>query len=436
MSRRRTADDEGATSQPTGGRRSGRERASGTGRSGPFETAPRAERALLVGLSGNGRGEARRGAGIAGPVSPPAGEGLGELAQLAEAAGSEVVGRLFQRPAGRRPGTFLSKGKLEELGQLADAQEADLIIFDENLSPVQTRNLQESLQRKVLDRTELILDIFATRARTREAQLQVELAQLQYLLPRLTRMWVHLSRLGGGIGTRGPGETQLEVDRRRVRQRISALKRRLVAVERERAVQQRRRREMFRVSLIGYTNAGKSTLFNALTHATVPTEDKLFATLDTTTRRLVLESGEVLLLSDTVGFIRKLPHHLVASFRATLREVREADLLAHVVDASHPCLREQMAAVGEVLDELLDGHAVRQIVVLNKADLLSETERLALATEIPCAVMLAATDPGDVARFRDHLAQASRGEGWSARRGGRCPRAADAVAPLPGGGRA
>jgi GTP-binding protein HflX len=411
--RQRRADEIGGHAAP----KRGAGRPERRGPAGPVETAARPERALLVGLSESGRPPASRDPGPGGAVPSANGDGLAELAQLAAAAGSEVVGHLRQRPASRQPGTYLSKGKLEELGRLVAEEEIDLILFDEDLSPVQTRNLQETLERKVLDRTELILDIFATRARTREAQLQVELAQLQYLLPRLTRMWVHLSRLGGGIGTRGPGETQLEVDRRRVRQRISMLKRRLVAVERERAVQQRRRQAMFRVTLVGYTNAGKSTLFNALTHAAVRTEDRLFATLDTTTRRLVLESGEVLLLSDTVGFIRKLPHHLVASFRATLREVREADLLVHVVDASQPLLREQMAAVGEVLDELLEGRAVRQVIALNKADLLSETARLGLGAEIPGAVLLAATDPEDAARFREHLAAVCRSEGWGGRRG-------------------
>jgi GTP-binding protein HflX len=251
----------------------------------------------------------------------------------------------------------------------------------------------------------LILDIFARRARTREAMLQVELAQLEYILPRLTRMWEHFGRLGGGIGTRGPGETQLEVDRRRVRHRITMLKEKLEGVERERETQRKRRTPFFRAALVGYTNAGKSTWFNALTRAGVLAEDKLFATLDTTTRQIVLPGNQQMLLSDTVGFIRKLPHHLVASFRATLLEVREADLIIHVVDASHPAHEEQMRTVEEVLGEILPGEVAR-LVILNKADLFKdEVTGYALKLRHPDAEILSAVVDADVERFRERLAR-------------------------------
>jgi GTP-binding protein HflX len=371
------------------------------------ENSPR-ESAILVGLVG--RNPSGPAAGQASTLLDPAADdpqtSLRELALLAETAGSKIAAEVHQRRTSIHPATFLSKGKIAEVASHLAEAGADLIIFDEDLSPAQARNLEQLFERKVIDRTELILDIFARRARTREAQVQVELAQLQYLLPRLTRMWVHLSRLGGGIGTRGPGETQLEVDRRRVRQRIDTLSRRLRAVERERETQRRRRRRMFRISLVGDTNAGKSTLFNALTRAGVVEEDQLFATLETTTRRLALNGGEILLLSDTVGFIRKLPHHLVASFRATLGEVRESDLLVHVVDASHPAFRRQIVAVDEVIEELLDGRPVARYMVLNKADLLTEEDRIALRAEFPDARLLAATDRAQALGVKDAFARA------------------------------
>jgi GTPase len=373
-----------------------------------YSTQPRAERAILVGVSPKAtrpRGDA--GSGRTGDGGPPEGASLQELGQLAQTAGCEVAGHVRQARASIHPATFVSKGKLAELKDAVAAHEANLVVFDAELSPAQMRNLEQSLECKVVDRTELILDIFATRAQTREAQVQVELAQLQYLLPRLTRLWGHLERQEGGIGTRGPGEKQLEVDRRLVRERISMLQRRLEEIEDERRTRTRRRQRMFRAALIGYTNAGKSTLFNAVTRAGVLEEDRLFATLDTTTRRLGYEAGRALLLSDTVGFIRKLPHHLVASFRATLGEVREADLLVHVIDAAHPSMRQQMAAVDEVTEELLEGRATPRLLVLNKADLLTEEQVLGLRAEFPTALLLSARDREQARRLRSAIATAA-----------------------------
>ncbi|MBD3162280.1 MAG: GTPase HflX [Candidatus Eisenbacteria bacterium] len=353
----------------------------------PQSTEPKPERVVLVGLDSD--------------ASPE--ESLDELALLVRTAGGEVVGRIIQRRASIDPATFLSRGKRDQAREELMLREAQTLVFDEDLSPAQARNLEKSLKTRVIDRSELILDIFAKRARTREAMLQVELAQLEYMLPRLTKLWEHFGRLGGGIGTRGPGETQLEVDRRRVRQRISMLKRKLVGIDREREVQQKGRRGYFRAALVGYTNAGKSTLFNALTRAEVPAEDKLFATLDTTTRQVALPGGRRMLLSDTVGFIRKLPHHLVASFRATLMEVREADLIVHIVDASHPRYEEQMRTVDEVLTGLLD-RAIPRLIVLNKQDQVAdETLAHAMRARHPDAVLLSALDPEDVARLAERL---------------------------------
>jgi len=291
---------------------------------------------------------------------------LDEIRGLARTAGLVVVGTLLQRRQQVDIATYIGSGKVDELKGLAEAHEADLVVFDNDLGPAQTRNLEKALGVKVIDRTEVILDIFATRASTHEAHLQVELAQLQYALPRLKRMWTHLSRYKGGIGVRGPGEKQLEEDRRLVGQRIQDLKAKLAKV------QARKEREVAgrldaTVSLVGYTNAGKSTLMNALTDAGVLVEDKLFATLDTRTRRWQFRGGGHVLLSDTVGFIRDLPHSLVASFKATLEEARQADLLLHVVDASSPEAPQQIAAVDSVLAELgLADHPT--ILVLNKAD--------------------------------------------------------------------
>ncbi|MGD9649002.1 MAG: GTPase HflX, partial [Pirellulales bacterium] len=284
-------------------------------------------------------GIAREGAILVGVVLPDrraSDDPLEELGGLATTAGARVLGQLVQRREVPDKTTYLGKGKVDELKQHVEALDADVVLFDNDLSPAQTRNLERGLGVKVLDRTELILDIFAGRARTHEARLAVELAQLQYALPRLKRMWTHLSRLKMGIGMRGPGEKQLEVDRRLVEKRIHDLKDELNEIQRRRQRQVEARYDRMTVSLVGYTNAGKSTLMNAMTGAGVLAEDKLFATLDTRTRRWMLPGWGPVLLSDTVGFIRDLPHHLIASFKATLEEARQANLLLHVADASNP----------------------------------------------------------------------------------------------------
>ncbi|GIV54428.1 MAG: GTPase HflX [Candidatus Kapaibacterium sp.] len=317
-------------------------------------------------------------------------EYLDELEQLCATAGAEIVLRIVQERDRFDPATLLGKGKLAELLQFVRDYAVQFVIFDEGLSPVQVRNLQTALGVKVLDRSMIILDIFAKHARTLEAKTQVELAQLQYLYPRLTRLWTHLSRQYGGIGTRGPGETQIETDRRLIKERIAHLKQRLFDIERQRAVQRSERKDSFRFALVGYTNAGKSTLFNQLTNATVRAEDKLFATLDTTVRRCQLPSGRKVLLSDTVGFIRKLPAHLVASFKSTLAEAVESDVLLHVADATHPALDHQIETVTETLATL----GIEQkphLLLLNKVDALSDRDaRHQLAYRYPNALLISA----------------------------------------------
>ena len=320
-------------------------------------TTEKRERATLVGLHSlhNTRWEVE--------------DHLGELKQLAETAGAEVVYQEIVKREKPTAAYFIGKGKVEEIKMVCESEEADLVIFDDDLSPAQQRNLELIIEQKIIDRTELIMDIFAQRAKTKEAKLQVELAQLQYLLPRLTRRWTHLSKQLGGIGTRGPGETQLEVDRRRVREKIYRLNVEIKEVRQHRKTQRKgRKREDFHTAvIIGYTNAGKSTLFNSLTGASVAVEDKLFATLDPATKKIVLPNNQKVLISDTVGFIRKLPHHLVESFMATLEEVIEADLLVHILDISHPQAEEQSDAVYAVLEEL---HSKDKPIVtaLNKID--------------------------------------------------------------------
>ncbi|MGE0542732.1 MAG: GTPase HflX [Dehalococcoidia bacterium] len=323
------------------------------------ETRPAAERAYLVAV------EPKRAAGWTTQSS------LDELAQLAETAKAQVVGRTLQKLDRPSPASYIGKGKLEEIVALRQELPYDVVIFDDELSPSQQRNLEDALATKVIDRTALILDIFAGRAHTREGQLQVELAQHEYLLPRLAGQWSHLERLGGGIGTRGPGESQLETDRRLIRRRIARLRDQIEEVRRHRQLYRRRRAKqgVSVVALVGYTNAGKSTLMNTLSGAGVLAEDRLFATLDPITRRVEMPSGDYFLLTDTVGFIQKLPTQLVAAFRATLEELSDADLLLHVVDITHPNAAEQAQTVEETLAELDVANKPR-LTLLNKIDLL------------------------------------------------------------------
>jgi GTP-binding protein HflX len=356
------------------------------------------ERALLIGLEqqGTSKWDVR--------------DSLDELRELASSAGAEVVNTVTQRLQKPTAPYYIGKGKAEQIKESFQDQRVTSVIFDNELSPAQGRNLENLFSRKVIDRTQLILDIFAQRARSREGRLQIELAQLQYLLPRLTRMWTHLSRQTGGIGTRGPGETQLEVDRRRVQERIAKIERELAAVRRTRAVQRegRRRNQWPVVAVVGYTNAGKSTLLNLLTGADVVAADKLFATLDPTTRSLTLPNKQRVLLTDTVGFLRKLPHTLIESFKATLEEVSEADLLMHVVDLSHPRVDEQIEAVNTVTKEL-GAYGKDTLMVFNKID----------ALDLPSPGSGAAGNRGLVdgylQRFRGSVAISARtGEGVAA----------------------
>lgn len=364
----------------------------------PAAERSRRERAILVGLERKaGAGSARDGA------SGSSEESLQELATLAQSAGAEVLGLLLQSRAAPEAATLIGSGKVQELARWVEAEQADLVIFDQDLTPTQQRNLEQKLGCKVIDRTQLILDIFARRARTREGQLQVELAQLNYLLPRLTGRGVELSRLGGGIGTRGPGETQLETDRRRIRRRIRKLERELEAVRTSRAVQRGRRQAapLQTAALVGYTNAGKSTLFNRLTGAEVLVDARLFATLDPTVRLVTLPSHRRILLSDTVGFIRKLPVTLVKAFRATLEEVVESSLILHVVDVAAAEAAAHVAQVEKVLSEI-GAAEIPRLLVLNKIDLAPE----------------AAVDP----------------QAWAARAGGPAPVGAVAVSARTGQG--
>jgi GTP-binding protein HflX len=333
---------------------------------------------------------------------------------LADTAGAQVVGTLTQQLDRPHPGTYLGSGKVEELKERIKELGATLVIFDDELSPAQGKNVELIVNTRVMDRAELILDIFATRARSSEARMQVELAQLEYLLPRLTRMWTHLEKMRGGIGMRGPGETQLETDRRLIQHRIRILKERLADVERAREVQRQGRHTHFRVALVGYTNAGKSSILRSMANdADVFVEDRLFATLDPLTREVEVGDGYTVLLTDTVGFIRKLPHHLVASFRATLSEAREADLLLHVIDSSHPAWEEQRDVVDGVLNDL--GLSERPLTyVMNKMDAISAEDassvRERVANLMPNSLFVSALEPGGLDGLKATLLHSMRNQ--------------------------
>ncbi|HEY5088265.1 MAG TPA: GTPase HflX [Gemmatimonadaceae bacterium] len=365
-------------------------------------TAP-SERALLIGAPRKGRNAKHRTA-----------EHLEELARLADTAGAEVVGEVVQQIDRPNPATYLGKGKVEELTQTIADKDATLLLFDDELSPSQGKNIEDITGLRVMDRAELILDIFATRARSSEAKMQVELAQLQYMLPRLTRMWAHLEKFRGGIGVRGPGETQLETDRRLINHRIKVLGARLTEVQKSREVQRGSRRGEFQASLVGYTNAGKSSILRSLAaDDSIFVENRLFATLDPLTREVELADGEDVLLTDTVGFVRKLPHQLVASFRATLEEVLEADVLLHVIDISDPLWEDHRAVVVDVLSELGANHKP-VINVFNKSDLLPPEELEAVCERvtnlIPDAVFASAETDGGLDSLRRALLRRLRAE--------------------------
>ena len=384
-----------------------------------IETRPQKiqERALLIGLEKEGvsKWDLR--------------DSMDELRELASSAGAEVVDTITQKLSKPTAPYYIGKGKAEGLKSSIQDGQVTSLIFDDELSPAQGRNLENLLSRKVLDRTQLILDIFAQRARSREGRLQIELAQLQYLLPRLTRMWNHLSRQTGGIGTRGPGETQLEVDRRRVQERIARLERELQSVRKTRAVQrQGRKRHQWPVAaVVGYTNAGKSTLLNLLTGADLVAENKLFATLDPTTRSFSLPNNQRVLLTDTVGFLRKLPHTLIESFKATLEEVGEADLLIHVVDLSHPRVDEQMAAVDSVIKEL-GAFGKQTVIVFNKIDNLEGRELAEIYVKrFPGSVAISARTGEGMATLVQALQEAL--SAWRLRSRFRIPASESALIP-------
>ena len=332
-------------------------------------------------------------------------ESLDELELLADTAGAAAIARISQDLDRLDPATFIGKGKAEEIGKLVEQEKVSLVIFDDDLSAVQVRNLEKAFQCKVLDRSALILDIFAARARTSEAKCQVELAQLEYLLPRLTRQWTHLSKQFGGIGTKGPGETQIETDRRIIRTRISHLRERLDRITQQRTTQRKERTKHTRAALVGYTNVGKSTLLNLLSGSDVLVENKLFATLDPTTRIVPLSPSSAILMTDTVGFIRKLPHHLVAAFKSTLEEVTEADLLLHVVDLLSPLYEDQIRVVQETLEDL--GAADKTtLIVFNKIDRLNDRSIIsALSEKYPQSVCISAMRGINIVSLKEKIQQ-------------------------------
>ena len=375
-----------------------------------FDTEATPERAVLVGLITTGVTEEQEK------------EYLDELAFLVDTAGGITEKTFTQKMQRPERATFVGTGKLEEIQAYVKAEEIDLVVFDDELSPMQLRNIENELKVKVLDRSNLILDIFARRAQSAQARTQVELAQLQYLLPRLTRMWTHLERQKGGIGMRGPGETQIESDRRMIKEKISILKEKLRLIDRQNETQRKNRKELVRVALVGYTNVGKSTIMNMLSKSEVFAENKLFATLDTTVRKVVLDNAPFL-LSDTVGFIRKLPHHLVECFKSTLDEVREADILIHVVDISHPNFEDQIHTVNETLKDL-GAIDKEMITVFNKIDhyhevkfeqdweieneetakmTLDDFKKSWMAKYNSPAIFISATEKENIDEFRDRI---------------------------------
>jgi len=355
-------------------------------------SAETSERAVLVGLVTPEQPETK------------AREYIDELAFLADTAGAETIGTFFQKADYPNPRTFVGKGKLDEIKQFVESNDIGMVIFDDDLTPKQVSNIERELQVKILDRTSLILDIFAKRAQTANAKTQVELAQYKYLLPRLTRLWTHLERQRGGIGMRGPGETQIETDRRIILDKISRLKKELIEIDRQKSIQRKNRGKLTRVALVGYTNVGKSTLMNLISKSDVFAENKLFATLDTTVRKVVIDNLPIL-LTDTVGFIRKLPTHLVDSFKSTLDEVRDADILLHVVDISHPQWEEQIAVVNSTLAEICDSADKPMIMVFNKIDAFSYTPK---------------ADDDLTPRTKDNIPLDELKASWMARSGDNC----------------
>jgi GTP-binding protein HflX len=330
-------------------------------------------------------------------------EHLDELEELSKTAGVEIVDKVTQDRDNFDSSFYIGKGKAQELAQFVEDNAVDLLIFDDDLTPGQVRNLEELVKRKIIDRSGLILDIFASHAKTRTARTQVELAQLQYMLPRLTRAWTHLSKQFGGVGTKGPGETQIETDRRLIRDRIAFLKRKLIEIEADRSTQTKGRKEWTKATLVGYTNAGKSTLFNLLSGAEALAEDKLFATLDSTTRNFLLRKNTEILLSDTVGFIRKLPHHLVASFKSTLSEVREADLILHVIDMTHPFYEDHIRVVTQTLEEL-GCKEKPSLMVFNKVDGVDDRSKIEfIQNHYPDSVIVSAVKGFNITALKERI---------------------------------